>query len=174
MTSPNFTLISHLGVKYWDTNLKFGMLTTHTLVLYIYYGFLKIVKILDFRALLPEKHVFWNFGSQNPKLLKIWDSHLVENLISDLFTPVLRSASVCIDLRSIMTTIFGSKSHDMTSLKRHFLQNVPAEFYKIFRHGVKLMSDKVLKVKWRYLAYLSSNSEYSRGGQKIPPQRGAG
>ena len=67
--------------------MKFGMRTTLMCVLYIY-GFLKILKILDFRALFPEKIVFFlNFGGQNPKLLKIRDSHLVENSISFVLTP---------------------------------------------------------------------------------------
>ena len=53
------TYYSHLGVKNWDTNFKFGMRTTLMCVLYIYYGFLKILKSLDFRALFPEKLVFF-------------------------------------------------------------------------------------------------------------------
>ena len=60
----------------------------------------------------------------------------------------------------------------MTSLKRHFLKKFPSEFGKIFRQGVKMMSDKVLKVLWRYLAYFSRYGEYSRGsGQNMPPSR---
>ena len=31
------------------------------------------------------------------------------------------------------------------------------------------MSDKVLKVWWRYLTYFLSYREYSRGGQNLPP-----
>ena len=57
----------------------------------------------------------------------------------------------------------------MTSPKRHFLKNFPTEFDKIFRQGVKLMSNKVLRVSWRYRMYLSSYSEYSRGGRICPP-----
>ena len=34
----------------------------------------------------------------------------------------------------------------MTSLKRHFLKNFQTKFDNIFRQGVKLMSDKVLKM----------------------------
>ena len=62
----------------------------------------------------------------------------------------------------------------MTSLKRHFLKNVPTKFNKIFRQGVKLMSDKVLKVCWRYLTYFLRYCEYSRGGQNLPPPPPAG
>ena len=62
----------------------------------------------------------------------------------------------------------------MTSLKRHFLKNLPTKFDKIFKKGVKLMSDKVLKVWWRYLTYFLSYREYSRGGaESAPPPSGA-
>ena len=57
----------------------------------------------------------------------------------------------------------------MTSLKRHFLEFFLAEFDKIFGQGVKLMSNKVLKVWRRHLLNLSSYSEYSRVGQNMPP-----
>ena len=35
-------------------------------------------------------------------------------------------------------------------VKRHFLKHFLIKFNKIFREGVKLMSDKVLEVWWRY------------------------
>ena len=54
---------------------------------YTYNTFFFILKILDFRALFPEKNCFFKFWSQNPKKLKIRDSHLVENSISFLLTP---------------------------------------------------------------------------------------
>ena len=39
------------------------------------------------KSTFPEKLVFWNFGGQNPKILKIRDSHLVENSISFVLIP---------------------------------------------------------------------------------------
>ena len=77
----------------------------------------------------------------------------------------LRFTSVFIDLRSIwLTTIFDSKSHDMTSLKRHFLKK-SNRILRFFRQRVKLMSDKILKVWCRCLTSFSSYREYSRGGR---------
>ena len=61
----------------------------------------------------------------------------------------------------------------MTSLKRHFLKNFPTKFDKIFKQGVKLMSDKVLKVWWRYLTYLVI-ANIREGGQNLPPPAGRG
>ena len=42
--------------------MKFSMLTTLMCVLNIYYGFLKISKILDFRAIFPENLFFEILG----------------------------------------------------------------------------------------------------------------
>ena len=66
------TYYSHLGVKDWDRNLKFDMLTTLVCVLYLHIigFFLKIWNILDFRAIFPEKHVFLKLWGQNPKFWK--------------------------------------------------------------------------------------------------------
>ena len=67
----------------------------------------------------------------------------------------------------------------MTSLKRHFLKNFPTKFDKIFRQGVKLMSDKVLTteslVAITYVVLKLSRIFERGGGQNLPPpQRGAG
>ena len=65
----------------------------------------------------------------------------------------------------------------MTSLKRHFLKNFPTKCNKIFRQGVKLMSNKVLKVWWRYLTIsylvLKLSRIFERGGAEFAPPSGA-
>ena len=151
--------------RIWNLACK---LLTYSSYIYLY-GFLKIWKILNFRALFPEKLVFLIWG-QNPKIWKIRDSHLVDKSIS-LFWHLLFAIFFSIHWSAIdiADDHFCSKSHDMTSLKRHFLKKNLTEFDKIFRQGVKLMSDKVLEVLWRYLTYLSSYSKYSRGGRICPP-----
>ena len=117
---------------------------------------------------------FW--GSKSKKL-KIQDSHIVENSISFVDTFCLRSATV-LNTYSLICDRYSWPFLTRNRITwRHFLKKNPTEFDKILRQGVKLMSDKVLKVWCRYLTWLSSYREYSRGGQIVPPpppQRGAG
>ena len=48
---------------------------------YIYSGFLKFLKILDFIKVFPKILVFRNFGVQKLKILNFRDSHFVERVI---------------------------------------------------------------------------------------------
>ena len=102
-----------------------------------YTGFLKILKIWDFRHFFQKNLFFEILGVKIH--LKIRDSHLVENSIP--FVCDLLQHTLIYQL----TTIFGSKLRDVTKTSAHKFSDED----KIF-HGVKLMSDKVLKVWWRY------------------------
>ena len=52
---------------------------------YIYSGFLKFLKILDFIKVFPKILVFRNFGGQKLKILKFRDNLFVERVILHLY-----------------------------------------------------------------------------------------
>ena len=61
--------------------------------------------------------------------------------------------------------------HDVTETL--FSQRFQTKFDQILRQGVKLMSDKIRKLWYRYLTSFLSYREYSRGAD-YAPQQGAG
>ena len=92
MSSPHFILITVI----WGQILRYKFEIwranySHVGPVHI----IRFLEIFDFRALFPEKLVFWNFEGQNPKILKIWDSNIVENSISFVMTPFVCDLLQC-------------------------------------------------------------------------------
>ena len=116
------------------------------------------------------------FLGQKPKILKIRDSHFVEPPIWHLLAFCMRFASNFYILKVIeFWPFFVQKSLDMTSLKRHFLKNVSADFAEILGECAKLMLHNVLHVLRRYLHSFLSYRESSLGGGALcapPPTNG--
>ena len=150
--------ISHLLQSFGGQKLRYEFEIwyanySHVYPIHIIRFFLKILEILDFRAVFPEKLVFWNFGGQNPKILKIRDSHLVENSIYFVLTPF-----VCDLLQH--TLIYDRYSgRPFLAQNRMTWRHYNVIFSKIFQPNLTKFSDKVsnwcsnkvLKVWWRYL-----------------------
>ena len=121
--------------------------------------FLKILKILDFRALFPKKLIFWNFVGQNPKILKIRDSHLVENSISFVLTPF-----VCDLLQH--TLIYDRYSwRPFLAQNRMTWRHWNVIFSKIFQLNLTKFSDKVSN--WCLIRYWKFGGDILRSSQVI-------
>ena len=169
--------ISHLLQSFGGQKLRYEFEIWHAN--YSYVGpihiirFLKVLKILDFRALFPEKVVFWHFWGQNPKCLTIRDSHLVENSISFVYYLLF---AICFRIHwsaiDIADDHFWLKItwHDVTETS--FSQNISNRIWQKFQKGVKLMSDKVgteSLVEISYVVFKLSGIFGRGGGQKMPP-----
>ena len=141
------------------------MLTTHVFPILII-RFLKILKILDFRALFPAKLVFWNVWSQNPKFLKIRDSHLVDNSISFVLTPF-----VC-DLLQY-TLIYDRYSwRPFLAQNRMTWRHWNVIFSKTFQPNFTKYSDKVSN--WCPIRYWKFGGDILRSSQAIANIREGG
>ena len=129
------------GTKYWWIFLKFGMEVVYMRFYYIYSGFLKFLKILDFIKVFPKISVFRNFGGQKLKILKFRDSHFVERVILHLYLSFCAVCFKTLFLANFLTlNRFWPKLAWSDPTKASIFQKkFPADFNKIWSFDVKLM-----------------------------------
>ena len=178
MTSPHFPLItiiwgSKIEIRIWNLACELPSCVTYT------YNtvFWKVWKFWILEHFFPKNLFFWNFGGQNPKILKIRDSHLVENSISFVLTPF-----VCDLLQHTLIYDRYSGRPFLAQIRmtwRH--QNVI--FSKIFQPNLTKFSDRVSN--WCPIRYWKFRGDILRSSYVIanireggricpPPQRSAG
>ena len=159
--------ISHLFQSFGGQKLRYEFAIWHAnySVSYTYNSFLKNLKILDFRALFPEKLVFFILGVnffffENPRYPSCRKFNF---LCFDIFC--LRFASsIHWSTIHIADDHFSSKSHAMTSLKRHFLKKNQPNLIKV--------SDNVSN--WCPIGYWKFGGDIVRSSQVIANIREGG
>ena len=109
------------------------------------------------------------WGSKS-EMLKICDSHFAQGSILLFSGSLIAYFFKIVNFRNLQhLPVFYPKRQNMTSLKRHFLQNFSTDFYAILVEDVKLMPENVLEVSRRYLPPFLSYRVKPAGGRISPP-----